>query len=179
MKKIILATTLVFGVSALGSYLPALNLEANAAESLKNDSVTAFKKGTLKGATGKIGVSFSTLQKKSAGSITGAGGQNWFTQNKAKAYKAEPDMYGDIRSPYNDKTDIIQRTYKYSISKNSVDKKLGKPYASKNVYTPYSAGSKKEYYYKAGKYRVGFIYSKNKTVVSVGTSKSISHEPRS
>ena len=121
---------------------------------------TLAKKGKLKGISGNIGMTYSSLKKQSKGSVGQSESYLWYTTTKASYGFFYGNSYDKISS--SQKVVLIHRELSGNITAKQMQKYFGKPVA-KNVY-------------KAGKYYVRFENnnpSKGKCFVHIGTKDAI------
>lgn len=159
MKKILLATSIIFGAGAISGMIAAPQIEASAKSyDMKPSFAQSLKKGELPNTKGKIGMTYKQLKKVVPKKTEYAAEKYvYMAKNKDMFYLNYNEKLG---KPKNTNTVVaVNREYTYLISSSSVKKQLGKPYRGKSM------GNGKDvntHIYKAGKNYV-YIYADKKT----------------
>lgn len=166
MKKLLLASALVLGLSTSATAFQPPQIEAQAKEyAMKSSFAASLKKGTMPYAKGKLGMSYRTLkQKAKKQKMWYEDGLVYYAHERAKN---DPDIYIFDEDYFSNSSKVLMmgRQYDYLISTASIQKYFGKGEKLNST----------DRFYMSGKYYL--IVSKNtstrKTLVFLGLSDAI------
>lgn len=165
MKKLLLASSLIFGVSGLVAVAPVAELTASAKTyDMSANLANHIKKGTFPGLKGKMGDSFNHVEKLNPRATWSKGTDHHSLDLPKEQFSMTSFLDYKWNNSY--KVDAVTRSYTYTISEKSVRKYFGKPYKGIDWNGKRVANS---HVYKAGKYYMFFSesssYSKNSWIV--------------
>ena len=152
MKKILLASSLILGISSFAAVVPVSELTASAKTyDMSANLANHIKKGTFPRLKGKVGDSFSYVEKLNPRATWSKGSEHHSLDLPRE--KLSFTSFLDYKWNDGPQVDSIARDYTYVISEKSLRKYFGKPYKGINWD---GKKVKNSHIYKAGKYYVFF-----------------------
>ncbi|WP_010289935.1 hypothetical protein [Kurthia massiliensis] len=170
MKKLLLASVLMFSTSTVATATLETPIEASAKVTQKKMTASlakAMKQGKFPNAKGKIGMTYSKLTKVApAYFVTSDNDVLLYAHSRSKKYAGNPlylDAYFFNNKNFNNKSKVqsVQRLFDYTFTSSSLKKYFGNPLKVTAT----------DRYYKVGDYVAIFTVENNQTYLFVSKVK--------